>query len=360
MRDIFPQLIEWLEAGERIALAAVIQTWGSSPRPVGARMAITSSGKVYGSVSGGCVEAAVFQTAAEVLRSGTPQLLHFGVGDETAWEVGLACGGTIEVFVKPLEREVTYALQAALKKPAAVADLMIVRGPPPLLGSEALFASDRKLAGDLEPGLERQALEISRQALQEGRSGRYPLEGGELLEAFVDVIPPAPTLVMVGGVHIAIALAAIARTLGYRTVIIDPRRVFGSPERFEHADELIEAWPEEAFSRMELTGGTAISMLTHDPKIDDPALKIALASEAFYVGALGSRSTQAARRLRLLEAGLTTAQLGRLHGPIGLDIGAETPEEIALAIMAEVVAARRGREHPAETPAGPLPHRTQS
>jgi xanthine dehydrogenase accessory factor len=165
---------------------------------------------------------------------------------------------------------------------------------------------------------------------------------------------------MVGGVHIAIALASIARTLGYRTVIVDPRRVFGSPERFEQADELIEAWPEEAFSRIDLTGETAVSMLTHDPKIDDPALRIALASEAFYVGALGSRSTQAARRQRLQEAGLTDAQLSRLHGPIGLDIGAETPEEIALAIMAEVVAARRGRQHPAEVPAGPLPQRNQS
>jgi xanthine dehydrogenase accessory factor len=162
------------------------------------------------------------------------------------------------------------------------------------------------------------------------------------VELFVDVLLPSPTLIAVGGVHIAIALAALARTLGYRTIIVDPRRTFGSEPRFPHVDQLIQEWPDDALKQIGLTRSTAVAMLTHDPKLDDPGLLMALPSPAFYVGALGSSKTQAKRRQRLLEAGLTEAQLARLHGPIGLDIGAQTPEEIALAVMAQIVAARNG------------------
>lgn len=349
MRDILPDLTKWLAEGEPVALATVIQTWGSSPRRVGAKMAMTPSGKITGSVSGGCVEGAVFQSGMEVLETGRPLLLHFGVADETAWQVGLACGGTIEVFVQPLERDAFSALQSALDLGVPFAVATVVRGPAETLGSEILFL---KASGGLKPvplvgqpdaRLGPQLEALSQRALEERSSWRSELatEGlDEPLEVFIEVVLPPPTLVIVGGVHIAIALTSIARTLGYRTVIVDPRRAFGNPERFSHGDRLIQAWPEEALQEIEIHEDTAIAMLTHDPKIDDPALKIALNSPAFYVGALGSRNTHARRRKRLLAAGVSEEQLARLAAPIGLDIGAESPEEIALAIMAEIVATR--------------------
>ncbi len=349
MRDILPDLEKWLAEGERIALATVIQTWGSSPRRVGAKMAMTPSGKITGSVSGGCVEGAVFQSGMEVLDTGRPQLLHFGVADETAWQVGLACGGTIEVFVQPLERSAFSALRGALDLGVPFAAATVVRGPAESLGSEVLLWKAAEaveltpLIGQLDARLGPQLEALTRRALEERSSRRSKLviEGqDEPLEVFIEVSLPPPTLVIVGGVHIAIALTSIARTLGFRTVIVDPRRAFGSPERFSHGDRLIQAWPEEAFQEIEIHEDTAITMLTHDPKIDDPALKIALNSPAFYIGALGSRGTHARRRTRLLAAGVSEEQLARLAAPIGLDIGAESPEEIALAIMAEIVAAR--------------------
>jgi xanthine dehydrogenase accessory factor len=347
MRDILPDLERWVEAGERIALATVIQTWGSSPRGVGAKMAITSGGEIAGSVSGGCVEAAVVQAGLEALKSGQPQLLHFGVADETAWGVGLACGGTIEVLVKPLDGAVFSSLRAGLDKGLPMAHLTVIRGPEPLLGREVLFASGERIFGELGGHRDQQALAIAALVVADRHAQRHVLGSGpEQAEVFVDVMFPPPTLVIVGGVHIALALTTIAHTLGYRTVIIDPRGPFGSSARFAHADRLIQAWPQEAFSDIQITPETAVCSLVHDPKIDDPALKIALGSPAFYVGALGSRGTQARRRVRLLEAGVSESQLARLHTPIGLDIGAVSPEEIALAIMAEVVAARHRKSLP--------------
>ena len=344
MRDILPDLARWHEAGERIALATVVQTWGSSPRGVGAKMAVSSSGEIAGSVSGGCVEAAVVQAGLEALKNGQPQLLHFGVADETAWQVGLACGGTIEVFVRPLDAPAFSSLRAALEEGVPLAAITFIRGPESLLGREAVFSGGEIIFGELDEKHEQEALAIAAQALAERRSRRHLLSGGpEQAEIFVDIMLPPPTMVIVGGVHIALALNSIAQTLGYRTVIIDPRGSFGSPARFAHADRLIQGWPQEALSKIAVTGETAVCSLVHDPKIDDPALKIALNSPAFYVGALGSRSTQARRRERLLEGGVTERQLARLHTPIGLDIGAESPEEIALAIMAEVVAARHAK-----------------
>ncbi len=347
MRDILPDIDRWRAQGQPIALATVIQTWGSAPRGVGAKMALTPAGEIAGSVSGGCVEGAVFEAGVQTLKSGRPQLLHFGVADETAWEVGLACGGTIEVFIELLDVDLYDRLRAALMEERPAATVTVVRGPADLLGRKIALIDGGEPWGGLGGGLGEAAVEAARAALAEGRSGRLTLASAaftaEPVEAFVEVLLPSPRLVIVGGVHIAIALTAIARTLGYRTIVVDPRRAFGSEVRFPHADRLIQAWPEEAFAQIGLTRLTAVVMLTHDPKLDDPALKVALPSPAFYVGALGSRSTQARRRKRLLEAGLTEAQLARLRGPIGLDIGAQTPEEIALAVMAEVIAVRNGR-----------------
>ena len=342
MRDILPDLNKWVDSDEQIALATVIQTWGSSPRRVGAKMALTPEGKITGSVSGGCVEGAVFETGVEVLKSGEPELLHFGVADETAWEVGLACGGQIDVFVEPLDRALfdTWRAELLADRPHAVAT--VIRGPGRLLGRQVLVSEDKLAAGAQGNGFDEVILEKTRLAMAEGRSQRFeiPLESEDSVELFVEVVSAPPTLVIVGGVHIAVALTSIAKALGYHTVVVDPRRSFGSSERFPHVDQLFQAWPQEAFEQINLTHQTALAMLTHDPKIDDPALQIAFNSPAFYIGALGSQNTQRKRRQRLLDSGCTEDQLSRLHGPIGLDIGAETPEEIALAVMAEVVAAR--------------------
>ena len=357
MRDILTQIDHWLEEKQPIALATVVQTWGSAPRGVGAKMAVTPAGEMAGSVSGGCVEGAVIETALRVLKTGRPQLLHFGVADETAWEVGLACGGTIEVFVEPLDPTLYAALHNAINDERAAASVTVIRGPDEQLGRELMRGDDGQVVGTLGDPLDNLALTAARTALEAGASCRQTLAPSALssargagettqpmdeVEVFVDVLLPPPTLIVVGGVHIAIALVSIAKTLGYRTVVVDPRRWFGSDARFPHVDRLIQAWPDRALTDIGLTRSTAVAMLTHDSKLDDPGLKVALASPAFYVGALGSRKTQAQRRQRLLEQGLSEAEVDRLRGPIGLNIGAQTPEEIALAIMGEVVVAYRG------------------
>ena len=339
MRDILPDLDKWhADKSDSIALATVIQTWGSSPRRAGAKMALTPDGKITGSVSGGCVEGAVFDTGVEVLKSNRPQLLHFGVADETAWDVGLACGGSIDIFVKPLDTELFKPLRSVLVDEEPAVLVTVVRGPDELLGREMLVRDDGGVTGTISDERNEQVLNLAKEALAGGESRRAMLN--EENEIFMEVILPPPTLIAVGGVHITIALVALAKTLGYRTVVVDPRSAFGNEERFPNVDQLIQKWPDEAFQQVPLTRSTAIAMLTHDPKLDDPALKIALPSSAFYVGALGSKTTQAKRRQRLLDEGLTEEQLNRLHGPIGLKIGAGTPEEIAMSIMAEIVAAR--------------------
>jgi len=338
MRDILTDLDKWRTENQSIALATVIQTWGSSPRRAGAKMALTPNGKITGSVSGGCVEGAVYDEGVEALKSNRPRLLHFGVADETAWEVGLACGGSIDIFVKPLEEEPFRALRAVLLEEKSAVVVTVVRGPDDILGREMLVDENGNITGSLTTDLDQQVFMLARETLEQGESRRALLQ--DETEVFMEVILPPPTLIAVGGVHITIALMALAKTLGYRTVVVDPRSAFGNEERFPNVDLLIQRWPEEAFQEIPLTRSTAVAMLTHDPKLDDPALKIALPSQAFYVGALGSKTTQAKRRQRLLDDGLTEEQLNRLHGPIGLEIGAGTPEEIAISIMAEVVAAR--------------------
>lgn len=336
MKEIIADIDKWREASDDpIALATVIQTWGSSPRQVGAKMALTADGKISGSVSGGCVEGTVFEAGTEVLQTGRPQLLHFGVADETAWDVGLACGGTIEVFVEPLHTAVYDFLHTLIEKDKAGASITLIQGPQAQVGQKLALNRAGQTVGKLDGTLEERAIQAAQAA-----TGPQRIHLTEEVEAFIDVVRPAPTLVMVGGVHIAVALTSIAKTLGYNTIVVDPRRAFGSQERFPHVDRLIQAWPDEAFAQIELTPETAVAMLTHDPKIDDPALKVVLQSPAFYIGALGSSKTQAKRRERLRDMGFDEDQIGRVHGPIGLDLGGQTPEEIALAVMAEIVQAK--------------------
>ncbi len=337
MRDVAETIAQWHTEDKPVALATVIQTWGSSPRQAGAKMAMTPAGEIVGSVSGGCVEGAVFEAAVEALDQRQPRLLHFGVADETAWEVGLACGGSIDVFVQALEPGFFAAVCAALDTGLPLAIVTVVKAQHGSIGQTLVLDETGVLwsNADGEPGRLTQA---AGEALAAGQSRRVDL--GAEAEAFVEVLLPPPTLVVVGGVHITIALTTLAKALGYRTIVIDPRRAFGSEARFPHVDQLIQAWPDEALAQVTLTPSTAIALLTHDPKLDDPGLKAALPSKAFYVGALGSRATQAKRRQRLLDDGLSIADLDRLKGPIGLPLGARTPEEIALSIMAEIVAVK--------------------
>jgi len=339
MRDILSDVDRWQRAGGAIALATVIQTWGSSPRRVGSKMALTLDGKITGSVSGGCVENAVFEAGVESLRTKRPQLLHFGITDETAWQAGLACGGSIDIFVNPLDMEFYQSLHSTLTNESQAVHVTLIRGPDEILGREMLILEDGDNIGSIGNEWKDAVLKIGEETLAQGISGRVMLS--ESVEVFLEAILPPPTLIIVGGVHIAVSLTSIAKTLGYRTILVDPRKAWGNAGRFPHVDQLIQAWPEEAFGQIKINRSTAIAMLTHDPKLDDPALKIALSSSAFYVGALGSKSTHAARRARLLDDGLSEAQLSGLRAPIGLDIGAQLPEEIALAIMAEVVEAHR-------------------
>lgn len=341
MRDILADLDRWRAENKSIAIATVIQTWGSSPRRVGAKMALTPEGNIAGSVSGGCVEGAVFDTGVDVLKANRPRLLHFGVADETAWEVGLACGGSIDIFVKPLDSEIFEALRATLLDEESAVLVTVIKGSDEILGHEMLVRQDGTTTGTIRDESNEQVMKLAAETLTQGHSRRVMLN--EDMEVFMEVILPPPILIAVGGVHITIALTALAKTLGYRTIVVDPRRAFGNETRFPHVDQLVQLWPDEAFQQIPITRSSAIAMLTHDPKLDDPALKIALPSSAFYVGALGSRTTQAKRRQRLLEDGLTEKQLNRLHGPIGIAIGAGTPEEIAISIMAEIVAARNAQ-----------------
>jgi xanthine dehydrogenase accessory factor len=344
MKEVISDIECWLAEDKQIALATVVQTWGSAPRKVGAKMALTPDGQISGSVSGGCVEGAVFDEGVETVEHGQGKLLHYGVADETAWEVGLACGGIIEVFVEPLDYEVYHFIQTLINEDIAFATATIIGGPAELLGKKLVVQHDRERFGRISPEIDEPAASTAKKILASGQSERAKITlpgSGTEIELFVEISLPKPKLIMVGGVHIAIALTEIAKTVGYETIVIDPRRAFGSEARFPHVDRLIQAWPDKAFETITLNDSSAVAMLTHDPKIDDPALKVVLNSRAFYIGALGSTKTQAKRRERLREMGFDDEQIGRIYGPIGLDINANTPEEIAVAIMAEIIAARR-------------------
>ena len=345
MKDVLPEIDRWRAAGEPVALATVVETWGSAPRPTGSRLALTAKGQIAGSVSAGCVENAVIEAGVETLATGRPKLLRFGVADDTAWSVGLACGGTIEVFVERLEPARFDLLRTEVLAERPVAAVTVVRGPDALLGRSLVRRADGTVHGEIGGGLDAAARDAAGAALSTGSSRRLEIGEDPRVELFVEVLRPSPRLIIVGGVHIAMALVALSRTLGFRTVIVDPREAFGNRQRFPDADAVVTEWPDRALERLAPDGATAIVVLTHDPKLDDPALTLALASPAFYVGALGSRRTQEKRRVRLRAAGVAEDRLARLHAPIGLDLGGRSPEEIALAIVAEIV---RVRHHGAD------------
>ena len=332
MRDIILELDSWISEGQDVVLATVVSTWGSAPRAVGAKMALTASGKMCGSVSGGCVEGAVAEAAKQVFNTSQSNLLEFGVTDDTAWDVGLACGGTISVFVQLLNKDIFRAIKASDNERLAI--LTVIGGSKNLLGRQVVVSETGDQTGSINFNLDHDALSVARYSLEQGASKITKLQ--DSVELFVEVVSAPLTLILIGGVHIAIPLSEMAKMIGYRTIVIDPRRSFGSKDRFPYVDLLLHSWPDSALSELDLNSSTAVAVLTHDPKIDDLALVKALPSQAFYVGALGSQTTNTLRLKRLLEAGLKQQDIDRLFAPIGLDIGGRSPQEIALAIMAEM------------------------
>ncbi len=309
--------LDWHRSGIGAALATVVETWGSAPRQAGSQLAISGAGDMAGSVSGGCVEGAVVTEALAALQDRQPRLLTYGVSDETAFSVGLACGGTIRILVEPIG-DGPHALPEAL-----LAQLTEARAAPRAV---ALVTDLATWTRRLVPAGQDPATDAR---LRSDRSGTE--EDGR----FIAVHNPPLRLIVVGAVHIAQALLSMARECGYACTLIDPRSAFGSASRFP-GQVILEDWPDDALASLAPDSRTAIVTLTHDPKLDDPALRFALGAPVFYIGALGSKKTHAKRLDRLAAAGFAPDQIARIHAPVGLDIGARTPAEIAVSILAQI------------------------
>ncbi len=342
MKEPISQMRAWHAAGRAVAVATVTRVAGSGPRLPGARLLVCSTGAFTGSVSGGCVENAVIQEAEGVLQDGEPRQLSFGMGDEMGWEVGLACGGQIDIFVHRADPEVWVALAEALQGAEPVVLLTVIGGET-ALGRQAVV----RPTGVFPASFPFPAAVEAAEPILSGSSGTDDVTVLRLnsgAEVLVEPLLPPPHLIIVGAVHPAIPLVQMAKTLGFRITIVDPRSRFAERELFPEADQIVVEWPQEAMARLGIDGRSAIAILTHDPKIDDPALAAALNTEAFYVGAIGSRGTHANRVERLEQLGMTADQLQRVHSPIGLDVGGRSPEEMALSILAEMIAVRNGRK----------------
>jgi xanthine dehydrogenase accessory factor len=340
MREIIEAIEVWQQRGEPLALATVVHVAGSAPRGPGAALLVAQSGAMVGSVSGGCVEAAVVDECLRALKTGRISRRTFGISDELAWEVGLACGGSIEILIEPLTPATIAFLRRTVRplldQEREWALAIVLDGPQ--AGVRWLIDAAEVEAGPLPPTLARQIESDSSVLLESGRSDirTYALTD-PATAVFIATHRPAPHLVIVGGVHIATVLCACAKQLGFVVTIVDPRSAFATSERFPLADALIHAWPDDALPALRLDRTTFVAVLTHDPKLDDPAIVAALKYPVRYIGVLGSRATQARRRERLHAQGLSDADLGRLHGPIGLPLGGKTPGEIAISILAEII-----------------------
>src|SRR2546421_6182454 len=338
MKELLPDIERWREAGKKVAVATVVQAYGSAPRRPGAKMAIAEDGEFVGSVSGGCVENDVVEHAKQVLEENHPRLVPYGISDEMAFNVGLACGGQIEVFIQP------FGKAFPTEKPVAFAYVVEGAGQ----GNGLLAWEFGKHRGSLGYGdaFDERVARDAIAKLREGQSGqlRYDDLPDGPLRIFVDTYPAQPTIVIFGGVHIGVALAHLAKAIGgFRVIVVDARGAWATPERFALADEIHVMHADDYLKGHPLHSNSYVAVLSHDPKLDDPALFGALQSDARFVGAIGSPRTQRERRERLAAAGITPEQLTHLHGPIGLDIGAQSPEEIGVAVLAQIIAAKSGK-----------------
>ena len=334
MKEVLQDIERWRARGERIALATVIATRKSAPRPVGAKLAISEGGEMAGSVSGGCVENEVYGHACDILGGARPELLSYGISDDLALTVGLPCGGEIDVFVDAVPNALLDRLIGIVERQERAVLFTVVEGEN--TGAELLVTEDGERFGTDADELASRTDEV----LRGGRNQLLDIDGGKV---FAEVYGPPPRLLVFGAVDTAEALCRAAKAIGWRTIVSDARAKFATAERLPSADELVVAWPEAAIAQIQPDHATAVVVLTHDPKFDLPAIHGALRTDAFYIGALGSRRAQTERRERLLEAGVEEEQLARVSGPCGLDIGASTPAETALSVLAEILARRAGR-----------------
>ncbi|MEU1047356.1 XdhC/CoxI family protein [Streptomyces sp. NPDC005897] len=354
MLDIAEELHRWVEQGRDFAVATVVAVGGSAPRPPGAALAVDADGTVAGSVSGGCVEGAVYELCRQALQDGETVVERFGYSDEDAFAVGLTCGGVIDILVAPVRRgdpvrpALATALAAAARgRTAAVA--RITGGPAELMGRALVVGPDGSRTGGFggHPALDRTAAAEAGAFLDAGRTGTLEIgeQGsrcGAPLTLLVECSVPAPRMIVFGAIDFASALVRVGKFLGYHVTVCDARPVFATPARFPDADEIVAEWPHEYLRRTDVDARTVLCVLTHDAKFDLPLLRLALRLPVAYVGAMGSRRTHLDREARLREAGLSDRELARLRSPIGLDLGARTPEETALSIAAEIVATRHG------------------
>jgi xanthine dehydrogenase accessory factor len=355
VKELLDTLEAWGPSLDGVGRAVVVRTFGSAPRPEGAVLLTTPDGRIAGSVSGGCVEGAAAEEIERARATGHARVIRYGISDEQAWDVGLACGGTIDVLVEPaLPAPVVEAARRSLGaagRGTAVITPLPPDSPPAEFGEHRpgegaspeaalLVEDDGTLRGSLgDLAADTALVERALDALRRGQSRTVELAGRSL---FVEAFSVRPRIVIVGAVEIARALVPIARTLGYETVVVDGRTAFATTARFPDVDRLVVGWPDEVADEIGLGPNDAVAVLSHDVKFDEPAIVEALRRGCRYVGAVGSRKTQAERRARLREAGVTDDDLARVHGPIGLDLGGRAPAETALAIMAEIVAERYG------------------
>ncbi|MEV0578407.1 MULTISPECIES: XdhC/CoxI family protein [unclassified Streptomyces] len=354
MLDIAEELDRWAGQGRDFAVATVVAVGGSAPRQPGAALAVDRDGTAIGSVSGGCVEGAVYELCQQALEDGTTVRERFGYSDETAFAVGLTCGGVIDILVTPVRaddpaRPVFAAALAAAARGEAAAVARITEGPADLLGRPLLVRPDGSYEGGLggHPELDRTAAAETRAMLDAGRTGTLTIgadgsQCGQPLTLLVESSVPPPRMIVFGAIDFAAALVRAGKFLGYHVTVCDARPVFATRTRFPEADELVVDWPHRYLAGAEVDARSVLCVLTHDAKFDVPLLEAALKLPVAYVGAMGSRRTHLERNDRLREAGVTELELARLHSPIGLDLGARTPEETALSIAAEIVADRRG------------------
>ncbi|MFD8674580.1 XdhC family protein [Streptomyces seoulensis] len=354
MLDIAEELNAWAAEGRDFAVATVVAVTGSAPRSPGAALAVDAGGSVIGSVSGGCVEGAVYELCQQALADGRPVLERFGYDDEDGLGVGLTCGGTIDVLVVPVHagsphRPVLATALAAAAGGRAVALARITAGPPELLGGALLVDADGTPQGGFggHPDLDRTIAAEAAAFLDAGRTGTVEVGArgarcGSPVTALIESAVPPPRMIVFGAVDFAAALVRVGKFLGHHVTVCDARPVFTTRARFPEADEVVVDWPHRYLERTPTDARTVLCVLTHDPKFDVPLLRLALGLPVAYIGAMGSRRTHLDRLDRLREAGVTDRQLARLRSPIGLDLGARTPEETALSIAAEIVASRRG------------------
>lgn len=337
MLDIYPEIKNWVEKGKPFAWARVIRTWGSSPRPIGSVLAISEDMEMAGSVSGGCVEGAVLKEAMDILKTGNPQRLKFGVSDEEAWAVGLSCGGAIHVFT---ERFMAFDENQAEQQIWKELDQAISNNQGCILATALFGEANAHLLvypnGNTSGEKDNPTLvEAALKAYRERKNEVVELEDGSY---FLHIFPPKAQLLIVGAAHITTDLVGLGNLYDFETVVIDPRGIFANKTQFPTPPhQLLEDWPAEVLPQFNLDEYTFAVLLTHDPKIDDQALHLLLRSNVAYIGALGSRRTHEKRVRRLSDAGFTEAEIARIHGPVGVDINAKRPKEIALSIMGEII-----------------------